>query len=104
MPSEAHLKRLYAKYNRLYFDGELPTHTKVWWEPTSSAYADVILGDDGVWKLRVNPSISGWLSIYKWALLHEMAHIKLHPYQKHGRKFDAEMMRLAQMGAFKDVW
>ena len=35
---------------------------------------------------------------------HEMSHIKLHPYRKHGKKFNAEMLRLAEAGAFNDLW
>lgn len=100
--SDPQLKRWYAKYNRLYFEEKLP-NASVWWEPTAGAYADCDLLEGG-WRIRVNPSISGWVAMAKWSLLHEMVHIKLHPYRKHGKKFNAEMLRLAEIGAFNDIW
>ena len=42
--------------------------------------------------------------VAKSVLLHEMAHIKLHPYRKHGKRFNAEMLKLAEAGAFNDLW
>ena len=102
LKSDQQLKRIYTKYNRLYFENSLPD-AFVWWEPTASAYANCIFEED-VWKIRLSPSTAGWSAITKWSLLHEMVHIKLHPYRKHGKKFNAEMLRLAQMGAFNDIW
>jgi hypothetical protein len=30
--------------------------------------------------------------------------VKLHPYRKHRKQFNAEMLKLAQCGAFNDLW
>lgn len=100
--SDRQLKRWYAKFNRLYFENALPD-ASVWWEPISSTYADCDL-IEGQWKIRLNPSLAGWVSMAQWSLMHEMVHIKLHPYQKHGKKFHAEMLRLAELGAFTGIW
>lgn len=102
MKSERQLAYWYRKYNRLYFGDSLPT-AFVWWEPTSAAYADCKL-IDGEWRIRLNPSLSGWNALWKWSLLHEMVHIRLYPNTNHGRRFQAEMLRLATMGAFREVW
>jgi len=40
-------------------------------------------------------------------LLHEMVHVKHYPracWLRHGKEFTAEMLRLAQAGAFKGRW
>lgn len=100
--SDLSLKRTYAKYNRLYFNSELPD-ASVWWEPPDGAYADCDK-IDGAFRIRMSPSISGWTEIWKLTLLHEMVHIKLWPMKKHTKKFQAEMLRLAASGAFNSLW
>jgi hypothetical protein len=100
--SDRQLKLWYGKFNRLYFEGKLPD-ASVWWEPTHSAYADCNF-IDGKFVIRMNPAICAWTSMAKWTLLHEMVHVKLHPYDKHGKKFHNEMMRLAERGAFTGIW
>jgi predicted metal-dependent hydrolase len=40
----------------------------------------------------------------KMTVLHEMVHVKLAPYLGHGKKFQDEMKRLAEMNAFKGMW
>lgn len=102
LKSDPSLKRLYNKYNRLYFEGSLP-NAVVWWEPVASAYANCTFEDD-VWKIRINPALYGWTAAAKMALLHEMAHVKLHPDASHSDTFNAEMLRLAVAGAFNGIW
>ena len=102
MKSDRGLKRIYRSYNRRFFDGQLPD-AFIWWEVPAGAYADCQL-IDGVWRVRINPSLAGWPSIARWSLLHEQAHIKLHPNRNHGRKFQQEMLRLAEAGAFVGLW
>jgi len=60
--------------------------------------------DSGEFVIRVNPAVRGWKALRNWVVLHEMAHIHIYPNRNHGKKFQAEMLRLAQIGAFKDVW
>ena len=103
MPSDNQLRRWYLKYNRLYFDNALPKNTRIWWEVPTGAYADCV-EENGVWRVRINPSLAGWPQLAKFTLLHELAHIKLSPYLGHGEQFNAEMLVLAQKGAFNDLW
>jgi hypothetical protein len=35
--------------------------------------------------------------------LHEQVHQRLYPYQRHGKRFNAEMLRL-EAGAFDEIW
>jgi len=106
-----HLKRLYGSYRTKYFGSSIPEpeNAKVSWD--ASINQD-LLGDaevqvvDGksVACIRLNPLIRPFRSLYKMVLLHEMAHIKLWPWCHHGKKFDAEMLRLAAEGALKGLW
>jgi hypothetical protein len=102
MKSDRQLVRWYQKYNRLYFDSRLPD-AFVWYEVPAGAYADCDIVD-GVWRIRINPSLAGWQQLAKFTLLHEQVHIKLHPYRNHGKKFNSEMLKLAEAGAFNDLW
>lgn len=102
--SHGHLKRLYKKYNEVYFGGFLPD-VAVRWD------ADVALEDladcgmgDGQIVIRLNPYLRPLPPVYKLYLLHEMCHVKLYPAKIHNAKFHAEMERLSQAGAFKDLW
>ena len=95
MKSDRQLVRWYQKFNRLYFGGGF--------EVPAGAYADCNLVE-GVWRVRINPALAGWPQLAQWTLLHEQVHIKLHPYKHHEKRFNAEMLRLAQEGSFNDLW
>lgn len=108
---DVRLQKLYEKYNLLYFDNELPPDVAVGWMdfPKRDPLADTgTLDSDGIihHQIYINEFLKPFRgAITKWILLHEMGHIKLHPYSKHDRKrFDAEMIRLAQAGAFHHIW
>jgi hypothetical protein len=105
LKSDRQLKRFYNTYNRLYFDGKLP-ECHIWWEPLGgSTFGDCLyLEEEKVWRIRMNPFMAGWKSVYRFTLLHEMVHVKLSPYLKHGKKFNDEMLRLAEQGAFNNIW
>lgn len=97
LKSERLLKQMYNKFNVKYFDGDLPD-AKIYYEPVS-AYADCDLVN-GTFVIRINPAIAGWIGFLKLTLLHEMIHVRLFPYRKHGVRFDREIQRL--MG-FKEI-
>lgn len=105
------LQRWYSKYNKEFFDGALPKEVQV-------GFNDAIPDDHGV-QITVNLDYPPGHEItqihlneeshrsnrqLKMSLLHEMAHIKLHPYSKHGKRFESEMLVLASKGAFKEIW
>jgi hypothetical protein len=45
-----------------------------------------------------------WQSVAWFALLHEQVHQRLYPYQRHGKRFNQEILRLAEVGAFDEIW
>lgn len=51
-----------------------------------------------------HPGYHASLDMIKMSVLHEMCHVALHPYMKHGRKFQEEMKRLAMRDAFEGIW
>jgi len=77
---------------RTYFSGKLPD-AFAYWEPVAAGFGDRDLVE-GVWRVRINPSLAGWQSVAKLVLLHARVDAKLHPYRKYGRRFKAEMLRL----------
>ena len=110
MESDKQLKHWFSKYNRKWFNGELPEDTVVIWEPVNGCFAEtcpIYEVEAGKFIIRMNPSQRGWPSFWKLTLLHEMCHLHLwneHPKHNHGKVFDREMQRLALAGAFHNLW
>lgn len=102
--SDPTLKKWYQHYNRKYFGGELPDDVVLFWEQSSEIYGDCNEMADGEMVIRINPAIMGFAPLWQITLLHEMAHLKLWPYETHGKKFQNEMLRLATLGALKKIW
>ena len=104
MKSDRQLKRWWGTYNRLYFDNSLPD-TIVFWEAVSSAYAthQVV---EGQHVIRINSGVGrvAKRGIGSCVLLHEQVHQRLYPYQRHGKRFNRKMLRLAEAGAFDEIW
>lgn len=105
------LQKLYVKYNKLYFDNSLPSDVQVGWvaypeDSVHIAETATLDEDNGVihHTIYIGESIRSLDTVVKMTLLHEMVHVKIHPYNKHGRKFDEEMLRLASRGAFNKLW
>lgn len=113
MVSDAQLRKWYLFFNRKYFKGELPTEPEdivLFWEPHNST-EDVADCDlklmEGTFVVRLDPVLKVNLGYAKMALLHEMVHVKIwkkHPKVTHGDVFQAEMLKLAQAGAFQELW
>lgn len=102
MPSHSGLKRIYNRFNRLYFNSKLPD-IDVLWEPTgdSVALAHRVYRDGTceVERLTFDPALKGYTRIVKTYMLHEMIHIK-RPTIGHGARFKAELQRLWDLGAY----
>lgn len=114
----AYLKTLYNRYNKKFFEGKLP---------------DIILGYATGAELKkslkekrskevlcavtyfdeehttiplsivLNKEAHKYVADKKATVLHEMAHVSK-PRAGHGKVFQEEMKRLAQAGAFSDIW
>lgn len=129
------LQEAFDVYNRRYFRNRLPQPARIGWTRTgkprrepkkpddylTQAYCDadeklpinqkkIVLGE-----IRIHKRWEKWDHIWRWLLLHEMAHWKLRnhlvdglytvsPTGNHGRAFQKEMKRLALAGAFKHIW
>lgn len=102
--SREDLKNLYLWFNKKYFSNKCPKNLKV-------KFGKLPQNAFGVTKyegrepfeivIDLNPM---WSSAIAGTLLHEMVHVYL-PYRcGHGKVFQAEMLRLAKQGAFKDIW
>ena len=113
LTSDPKLRRWYLQFNRQWFNGDLPDDVTVYWDPVSAqAECWSVLAIPGTrdhepivdFIIRIDPRMSFSRALAKWALLHEMAHVKLYPNLNHGPKFHAEMLRLANCGAFRKLW
>jgi hypothetical protein len=56
------------------------------------------------WSLIMPVCRDEWQSVAWFALLHEQVHQRLYPYQRHGKRFNQEILRLAEVGAFDEIW
>jgi hypothetical protein len=103
MTSDRQLRRWYNAFNRQWFNDELSKDNIVRWEVVDGIQAEADPQDDGTWILRIHPALSWSIRNAKFALIHEMAHVKTDTLE-HGKEFQQEMLRLAQIGALKNLW
>jgi Zn-dependent peptidase ImmA (M78 family) len=95
------LERQFRLYNRKYFRNKLPKDTILGWRRMRS-----LMGYQQGNKIVLSKSYRRTDALWKFTLLHEMVHLKLDgiPCADHGPLFQAEMLRLANLGAFKGLW
>ena len=101
MSSAKKLKRAYREYNKKFFGNILPNppEVKLRWAAISEMGYQV---EDEIVLNRRDRSRN---SVWRFTLLHEMVHLSLPPnLADHGRRFQQEMLRLAQIGAFAKLW
>ena len=121
IPSSPYLKRLYNRFNRLYWKGKLPSDVIVRWASSQelsgqgfnrAPWGIAIPGDKrdpGVILLDSELQRRNWGKVRDLTLLHEMAHIalpKAHHQKSRSKKvgvFRKEMRRLAAIGALDDL-
>lgn len=126
-PSLKRLQKYYAGYNRKYFGNRLPD-CKIKWTELHKAYGKDARGavgyyhavvfeiyNKGKWRkhrteywIELSPKIGTMGIFWQSTLIHEMAHLSVelsHPRATaHGRIWQKEMLRLATIGAFKNLW
>ena len=95
------LQRRYRFYNREYFENRLPRRMKVRFV---KSLREKTMGDVSEDEIRVSRYYCRAENTALFVLLHEMAHLKVGRRYSHGFKFQAEMARLARVGAFLDIW
>jgi hypothetical protein len=97
-PYHPGLKRIYNRFNRLYFAGKLPDISIVW-EPCGDANGVTHTWDRKAKRLTVDPGMRGNTRFVKLIILHEMVHVRF-PKARHDEVFRAERQRLWDLGAF----
>lgn len=100
--SHGELRRWYTTFNRCYFFGKLPKEMDVFYAPDDGAHGIAQRHENGQCTIQIDTTLAG-TRYAKWILLHEMNHHYTGDW-KHGRKFQAGMLRLAMAGAFKKIW
>lgn len=120
------LERYYDLYNRKYFEGSLPACKTVfcdlWKKHKVRAVGHYVpthwekkSPDDGKWRvyrtehlIEVDHKVKNMGIFWQSTLIHEMAHLAVGLRHKrvksHGRIWQKEMLRLATIGAFKNLW
>jgi len=98
-----YLRRWYRDDNLKYFGGSLPDDTDIIYAPHKGCIGTSDEEDVGPFIL-ISPEYAIEGRMTHMALLHEMVHLKLLPYKRHGERFQVEMLRLAKLGAFKNLW
>lgn len=110
---DARLQKWYQKYNRAFLDGQLPPDVQVGYNELEGMYGTLAVNiwtseEDGlehrVLQLHIDPRKHYGSEQTHMTLLHEMCHVKLLPWRKHGRRFQEEMKRLAGRDAFEEHW
>jgi hypothetical protein len=110
LKSHGHLRKLYLNYRTRFFDNGIPEDTVVCWSADIPKHlagdTDLHTDVDGheFFVIRLNPVLREYIHYYKQTLIHEMCHVKLWPDKRHGRKFDAEMLRVACAGGLNKLW
>ena len=98
--SQALLESTYRKYNKKYFGNKLPKDIDLRFGYTHGCLGyqlgeEIVLSKNKAYRRD---------SIWRGTLLHEMAHLCIEESHDHGPRWQKEMMRLARVGALRDVW
>lgn len=104
MTSDPYLLTEYRRYNRLLFGNSLRSDVILYWDALEGLDAEI---DDklipGKFVIRVNTALAGWKNQWRICLIHEMAHLHLWPYEKHGEQWDREIVRLTKYKSYRKL-
>lgn len=111
MRASSYLKSLFNFYNYMYFHNSLPKGTKLYFVPkigksksiAKSACATTYFYTDEPPVVIIQRTKTKSMRHVSADLLHELCHISK-PRAGHGKVFQKEMKRLAEAGAFQNVW
>jgi hypothetical protein len=99
--SNRRLRCWFTNYNRRYFGGRLPAHTKLSFAPVERCLGLAYGGDDP--RIVLDPICCICATVAQLTLLHEMVHLERYPLITHGAGFDRRMQELAAAGAMKGL-
>lgn len=108
------MQQYYISYNVKYFDGRLPIDTLVECSPLHiddlGYQGETSKDNKGRYQITIAQELCEGERVYLPVLLHEMVHIDIGDRENdtgpflHGPLFHDEMRRLAEAGAFDDLW
>jgi hypothetical protein len=104
--SDPELMVEWRKYNRLLFGNSLRNDVILYWDSLSEEEADGEINDEiipGKFVIRIKAALAGWKNQWRIALIHEMAHLHIWPYQRHGEQWDREIVRLCKYKSFRKL-
>jgi hypothetical protein len=107
------IQRFYSRANRRFWNGRLPSDVTALWDnrilrrDRCVGMLDNIPGVCIV--IRISTALQECKALAGIVILHEMAHLAIQlrtrkRYTGHGKIFQKEMLRLAEMGAFAKLW
>lgn len=99
MKSDPKLKRYYKRYNKILFDGKLPSNAVIVWK-TLKGRAGQTGVEDGVSIIEMDTQYKKERTIWRVTLIHEMVHVAVYPYEKHGRRYLDELKRVSKHDTF----
>jgi hypothetical protein len=99
----------FAGYNHAYFQDELPKTTVITKDLTDDRFMALTFYENGAYHIALNPKYNFSTKIERENLLHESCHILIfieheEEFDDHGPKWQHCMHRLADQGAFEDLW
>ena len=99
------LQTIYAQFNSDYFWNSLPSDTTVAYGLNDPAKMAATTKLAGKYWIRLNYDYTKAPKVAEETILHEQCHIATwNEFDPHGRRWQMCMTRLAEAGAFKELW
>lgn len=105
------LHKVYARFNKKWFDGRLPAQIAMSFEDmshTCNAGLATTYEEPGIriHSIHLDSKFQEYDKLLEFFLIHEMAHLAAYPNEKtpHDQAFQDQMHILAARGALKDLW
>lgn len=103
------MQKHFAEFNKEYFGNRLPKNTEIAWSIKAlrdEGYMGLTIEDDEGFTILLDIQMKniGYEKVSDATLIHEMAHVDCYPIFGHGKCFQDDMLRIATMGGFRDIW
>ena len=105
--TNADLRFIYKKANKLYWHNKLPKDLPVYFEKMKRSCYGVTKVFHQAQKphsIRINKEIRGQRALCILTVLHEMCHVEFPRRKGHQGWHDRRMLKLAKSGAFNGLW
>jgi hypothetical protein len=100
--SHTQLRRWYTSFNRRFFGNSLPADMDVFYAPDDDAHGVAVCVSEDDRLIKIDTAHAG-TRFARLILLHECNHHYTGDFG-HGPRFQAGMVRLAALGAFRRIW